>query len=552
MNETLFSKELRILFFYFVILTPFKFNAQVQSTKNDSSENKKTDPWYFKDVTKDSVFGISLTEANQVLTQKKLKGREIVIAVIDTEIDINHEDLKDQIWHNHKEIPDNSMDDDDNGYIDDIDGWNFLGNTNGENIIHSNFEITRIVRKYQEKFEGLNIDQIKVPDTSNFKLYKKAKKAYDDQLKEAKFNYDYVKNIDLKYKTARKELTAYFPDNDFSKEHLDSIKIDTTDSNLKKHYLAVKQMIDYKVTQNQIDQTLSIYKNYLDFYLNLEYDERILLSEDNKKNSNYGNPNVSGNTDKLYHGTLVSGVLAANRNNQLGIKGIYDKIRIMPLCISSNGDEYDQDIALAIRYAVDNGAKVINMSSSKDVSMYKKMVYNALQYAYENDVLFVRSVGNDNLDLDQEQNRCYPEKNKNYDYNKIFISVGGSTEGINKSLKASFSSYGKNSVDIFAPSVNIKTTSINNEYTMDEGNSMAAPIVSGIAALLWGYYPNLSAVEIKDIIMKSGRDYKNSVEIEQQDGTKIQIPFSELSKSGKVVNAYNALLLADKLSKSKN
>ncbi|WP_299314340.1 S8 family serine peptidase [uncultured Aquimarina sp.] len=538
--------------FYFLILASCKFNSQVQNNKNEYTENKKTDPWYFKDIDKDSIFGISLTRANQLLSQKKSIGEEIVIAIIDTEIDIDHEDLKDQIWLNSKEIPGNGIDDDQNGFIDDINGWNFLGNKNGENIVFSNFEITRIVREHQKKFEGLTLDQIKVVDTSSFNMYQRAKKMYDYQLQNAKRTHNYILSMETKYNNAKKALLKYFPDGSFTKDKLENVSIDTVNNNLGAHYLAIKEMIDYNVTQEEIDTQKKTYKNYFDYYLNLEYNERTILQDADSKNIlenlYYGNSNVSGNIDQLYHGTLVSGVLAANTNNKIGINGIYDQIRIMPLCISSNGDEHDKDIALAIRYAVDNGAKVINMSSSKDISMYKNLVYNALQYAYENDVLFVRSVSNDNLDLDLEKNKCYPEKNKNYDYDKIFISVGGSTDGLNKSLKAPFSSYGKNSVDIYAPSVNIKTTSINNEYTIDEGNSMAAPIVSGIAALLWGYYPNLSAVEIKDIIMKSGKDYKNSVEIDQQDGTKILVPFSELSKSGRIVNAYNALLLAEKIS----
>ena len=539
--------------FISIIISLFLLSCSSKFTteKPNGEINLKTNSWYFNDLEKDSIPGISLNKAHQFLNSLKIsKGANVVVAIIDTEIDIKHEDLKNKIWINPHEIPNNQIDDDKNGYIDDINGWNFLGNMNGENVIFSNFETTRIVKKYGPKLSSLKEDKSTGPDHKNMELYRRAKIEYDYQLENSILDYEYILDLDKKYKTAKKALSSYFPEGLYTKEIFYSTIIDTNDNNLGLHYLAIKEMLDYDITQAQIDNQIKSYKNYLDYYLNVDYNERKTVGDnpDDLLDTKYGNPNISGNIQDLYHGTLVAGVLAAERNNGLGIDGIYKNIKLMPLAISSNGDEHDKDIALAIRYAVDNGAKIINMSSSKEFSMHEEWVKEALEYAYNNDVLFIRSVSNSNINIDLEDNYCYPEKDYNYNYPKVFISVAGSTNNL-ENLKASFSSYGKNSVDIFAPAVDINTTAVNNKYINDDGNSLAAPIVSRIAALIKSYYPDYAASKIKEILLKSGTTYQVDVKINQEDGTNKIVPFSELSKSGKVVNAYNALLMAEQLSK---
>ena len=254
------------------------------------------------------------------------------------------------------------------------------------------------------------------------------------------------------------------------------------------------------------------------------------------------------------HGTLTTGVLAASRANNTGAKGITDNIKVMSLCISPYGDEHDKDMALAIRYAVDNGAKIINISSSKEFSLREDWVHDAIKYASDNDVLIVTSAGNSNYNLDEPDTFNYPDDTKE-DGTEVadnFIKVGATTY-LSEEFKRSSSSYGKNSVDVFAPGLKIYTTSSqkNEKYTYSGGTSAATPIVSGVAALVRSYYPKLSASQVKEIILQSGVSYNIDIEIEQEDSTKKSIPFSELSKSGKVVNAYNALLMAAQLSENK-
>ena len=287
--------------------------------------------------------------------------------------------------------------------------------------------------------------------------------------------------------------------------------------------------------------------------LNTDYMDRVITGDNfnDIKDIKYGNNIVSKNLKELYHGILVSGVLSGNRSNDIGIRGISDNIIIMPLAVSANGDELDKDIALAIRYAVDNGADVINMSSGKQYSLNKEWVEEALLYAAEKNVLFVTSAGNNNENLDLEENNYYPNDTyiKDSIVKKSFLMVGASSYDLNHKFTYSNTNYGKINVDIFAPGSRIYTTRPLDDYSFSNGTSMATPIVSGIAALIKSYYPHFSAAEIKDILLKSGTSYHLDVKIYEEDGTTKMIPFSDLSKSGKVVNAYNALLMAEELSK---
>ncbi len=525
-----------------LVLTSFITHAQDATISNDL--------WHHQDLKEDSIPGVSLNKAYKELLKDK-KGQEIIVAVIDTEVDINHEDLKDQIWSNPKEIPNNGIDDDNNGYIDDIHGWNFIGNNKGENVIYANVETTRILRTYKNKFEGKTIEQIDPKDTIAYIDYSRAKERFKVQLKKATEDKEYGENMFKKIQEAKKELVNYFPNEAYTKENLS--KIDTSNTDLKPHIAIMSQLI----AQNTKDEELREYLKLLDapfkYYLNTEYNERSLIDDNpaDISDTNYGNNNVTGNLKELYHGTLVSGVIAATRGNQIGIDGFSNQIQLMPLCISANGDEHDKDIALAIRYAVDNGAKVINMSSGKNFSLHESWVNDALTYAAKKDVLFISAAGNDYLNLDQRNS--YPNDQLFDGLERVnnCMLIGGSSKKINKKLSVSFSNYGKSSVDLFAPGIHITTTARFNKYEKVRGTSYAAPIVSGIAALIRSHYPSISASQVKQILMDSGISYDIKVRLIQEDRTKKMVPFSELSKSGKIVNAYNALLMAEEVAKRK-
>jgi subtilisin family serine protease len=496
--------------------------------------------WHHKDIIKDSIPGISLDRVYQELIKNK-KGNEVIVAVIDTQVDLNHKDLKNAFWINKDEIPNNNIDDDNNGYIDDINGWNFIGNKKGESVFDSNFEYVRVVRKYKDQFE----DSTKVLNSDNYKIYYRAL----NKLKyEIKYNLEdrvFYKKWKIRLSEIKKSLDDYFPKRNYTLKKLQSIK--TENKILKDN---INEMI-YNVKNGYLDNWLINKERSMDryekYFLNIDYNDRELIG-DNPKDINdkyYGYRNVGiAQSQLIYHSTYVTGILIADRNNNIGLKGISDNIRVLPISISSNGDEYDKDIALAIKYAVDNGAQIINMSSSKEFSINQDWVNEALKYAENYNVLFVTSAANSGYDVDK--NIVFPNDFDDEAREMLdnFICVGASTIDVNKRLIASFSNFGKKNVDLFAPGKDIYTTEINNQYKYIDGTSMATPIVSGVAALIWSYYPNLKASEVKEILLESGVSYDIDVEIRGEDGKKKLVPFSSLSKSGKIVNAYNALLYA--------
>ena len=524
--------------------------------------------WNHKDFFKDNIPGISL---NKWYAQNKLQQKlnTIVVAVLDTQIDLNHEDLKDQIWTNSKEIPNNNIDDDRNGYVDDIHGWSYISAKNGSYVVWANFEYVRMVRKWQSIFQNKAESEIPTKDLPNFKEYQRAlkfltkkNKYYSNWLKS--LNYD----ISL-YPLAKDTLKHFFPKENYSIKKLDSLYkiykindktykqrrddndkdlgalIDVFINSLELNQLKFEDILDNK---QQIDSIVN--KN-----LNLNFNDRSTLGDDpDFLDKGYGNGNVSAKIKgiRLFqdHNTNVSGIIAADRNNNLGIKGFSNNIRIMPLHVSCSGDENDKDIANAIRYAVDNGAKVINMSFYKEFSVHKEWVFEALQYAERHQVLVVHISGNEKSNVDEEP--YYPNDTAFDGSPEVcnnFINVGSISKRMDSSFVSAFSNYGKINVDLFAPGEEIYTTSPDNKYVTDSGTSLAAPMVSGTAALIWLYYPKLTVQEVKQIILDSGGSYDIEVLV---PGTKDKkVKFSELSKSGKVLNVFNAMKMAGEMSKKK-
>jgi len=516
------------------------------NVKNKKLSQEQLKSWQHKDIISDSIFGISLDKAYQELIRNK-KGKEIIVAVIDTQVDLNHEDLKNSFWLNKDEIPNNNIDDDNNGYIDDVHGWNFIGNLKGESLPRTNFEYVRVVKKYSDIYNNSMCDSIY---DSKCKTYKKALKIYTYELKRVKHNYLMFTNWQIRYNNTKKVLKPFFPKGNYTLKVLNEIK--TTDTIILKEIKNMRNHINWEQSDEWSKRNTAKEKKYIDYYLNINLNNRQKIVGDNPydiKDTNYGFHNVTKNENQINHSnhsTKVTGIINANRNNGIGIKGISNRIKIMPLVVSTYGDEYDKDIALAIRYAVDNGAQVINMSSSKDFSTNPEWVQNALKYAEKHNVLFINCASNENNNTDVDTTFPNDIDNNGEEIVSNFINVGASTYQVNKYLVAPFSNYGEKNVDIFAPGNDIFTTKINNTYKFVGGTSYSAPIVSGVAALIWSHYPKLKAYEVKEIILESGISYDMDVILPAgyQSEKETLVPFKSLSKSGKIVNAYNALLLA--------
>lgn len=520
--------------------------AKMIAKKGEITE-EELNSWPHADLNTDSIPGMSLDKAYAFLKGKK--GNIVIVGVIDSGIDIEHEDLKDVLWTNQKEIAGNGKDDDKNGYIDDIHGWNFLGGEIGQSIPEQ-LEITRLVKKWTPKFAGKSLNDISTADKVDYEEYIKLKKIIDDKFKNAKKMIAEYAPIQALLVPAYAAIKKELGDKPLDLDNLNSLKLDSQSLEQGKYIFmnVINQGATPDEAMSEIEEIVNHYKNQADAQFNIDFNGRVSGDDPyNIEDKTYGNGNVIGNKTSESHGTHVSGIILANRDNNIGTKGVAHNTQLMAIRAVPDGDEYDKDVALAIRYAVDNGARVVNMSFGKSHSPNAQWIYDAIQYAAEKDVLLVHASGNESHDLDIEDSYPTDAPDKITEVADNVITVGSITRHYTHKLVSDFSNYGKKNVDIFAPGSEIYAPVPNNKYMMNQGTSMAAPEVAGVAALIRSYYPKLSASQVKHILMKSGTGFP-SVVIKPGSETD-RLNFKDLSISGKFVNAYNALKLASEMSK---
>jgi len=527
-----------------VILYTLTIFAQQQTI--DSTENSLNHNWYNKSASIDSIYGAEVEKAyNEILKGKT--STTVIVAVIDGGIDVTHEDLKNNIWVNKNEIPDNGIDDDNNGYIDDIHGWNFIGNAEGENITYENLEVTRIYRSYNKKFENIDSKSLSEEEKVKYDLYKKAESIYTKQKNELLTGQKRIKAIEERYKEAIIKLEWYLDTNVITSAALKEIQ--SEDKVLMKHVNYLLYLYNNGFTEESLKEIKEYTSNEINYYYNPDFKPREIIGDDPKDIiAPYGNNNVYG--PDADHGTFVAGIIAAERNNNIGIDGIAADVKIMGLKVVPNGDERDKDVAKAIRYATDNGARIINMSFGKELSPQKHLVDEAVLYAEKKGVLLIHASGNDGYNIDKIKQ--YPTKNIRENYQASnWITVGASSMYKDFDFAADFTNYGKNMVDIFAPGVDVKSLAPESKYDSGDGTSFSAPVVSGVAALVLSYYPELTNLEIKNIILKSASKYPKTKVYKPGDYSRRRkkIKFEKLSVTSGIVNAYNALQMAEQMSK---
>ena len=520
---------------------------------------KAMQDWFLRDPETDKVQGTSTEKTYATLLQGK-PSRKVRVAVIDSGIDAEHEDLKDIIWTNEGEIVGNGIDDDKNGYVDDIHGWNFLGGKEGS-VNNDTYEVTREYVRLKPLYDSIDEKKINKKNRAEYELWKEVKANYEKELKSNKEQYEqYRQQYDL-YVNALSTLNycdSIVSQNlgvkSVSKSSLSSVST-TNDTVLfaKATLQKVLENVEGDVKVDEFLKELSLYlaelkegvdhfKAAVEYGYNPEFNSRVIVGDnpENPYEKNYGNNDVKGGDAK--HGTHVAGIIGANRKNEIGVKGIADNVQIIAVrVVPPNGDERDKDIANGIIYAVDNGAQIINMSFGKDYSPHKEAVDKAVKYAEQKGVLLVHAAGNESENLDvtsQFPTRYY----KNKKPAKTWMEIGASSWGRDSSLVATFSNYGKKSVDLFAPGVDIYSTTPNNEYEGLQGTSMACPIASGVAALIWSYFPDLTADQVKNILDQSSRKLDGLKVI--KPGTIEDTAFSQLSITGGIVNTYEAVKLA--------
>ena len=523
----------------------FATSVVAQTSKKEAPKG-----WHLMDKEKSGFYGVSIDKAYDFAKSKNLKSKTVIVAVIDSGIDTLHEDLKPILWVNKKEIPNNNIDDDKNGYTDDVHGWNFIGGKDGRNVKENSLEVNRVYHMYKSKYEGktINENELNAADLEEYTMWKKAeKKTMGSQ--EGGADVVIMKKFLANTKKADSTLKVAMGKEIYTGTELDAY---TTKNDAEKK--AKVNLLGLMKGNNQMEATNKEFITGFEDYVSGEerkqeaktkapFDYRGDIVKDNPtdfNDKNYGNKDIMAATS--FHGTHCSGIIGAIRGNGKGVDGVASDLRIMTIRAVPDGDEHDKDVALAIHYAVDNGAQIISMSFGKDFSPRKDWVDDAVKYAESKDVLLVHAAGNDAKDVDTEDN--FPSalfKDGKYRPNN-YITVGASGDPTNGGLTANFSNYGKNEVDVFAPGVQIySSVPGGNTYGNASGTSMACPLVAGIAALTLQYYPNLSAKQLKYVIEKSAIQPDQKV---MKPGSDEKVNLSDLSKTGGIANACEALKLA--------
>jgi len=511
--------------------------------KNQELSEEELKSWSHADLLTDTIPGMSVNRAYEELIRDQ-EGETVIVGVIDSGIDNEHEDLASVMWVNPNEIPGNGIDDDKNGFVDDVYGWNFLGD-----IVEENLEYTRIVRD----FEDLYGDDPSQASQEEKTLYEDAKAEYEKERKQSQTNYNRYLMLLTNLQRGEKNLKTAIGVDQLSIDRVREFETDSTQLMNDKNFMLnimTNAGENLEEVYSQLDNAMEYFQARLDSHFKKDLYARANNLGDDENDFSvtiYGNNQVSGPDPKkedAKHGTHVAGIIAANRTNDKGAKGVAQNVQILSVRAVPDGDEYDKDISLAFRYAVDNGAKVINTSFGKYFSTHPEKVMEAIKYAAEHDVLIVNAAGNEGLDLDEKQ--VYPNDQNPKNTTEIadnFLNVGSITPAYGKAMVSGFSNYGKLNVDIFAPGSQIYASTPLDTYEFLQGTSMASPAVAGVAALIRSYYPKLTAAQVKQVIMDSGLAFEGEV-IVSGDPNKT-MPFSELSVSGKIANLYNALILAD-------
>ncbi len=492
--------------------------------------------WYHLDRVPRSGPGLDTRAAYRNVLQGRPPQDTVQVAVIDSGLDIDHEDLAAKLWTNADEIPGNDVDDDGNGYVDDVHGWNFIGGPDGKNVDQDTYELTRIYVDLQERFAGVDSARVSPDARDRYRRYQDIKRTFQKKRREAR------KRL-AKVGKAQKAVQASV---DVLKSHLgtDSLTQSAVRSvtSSRRDVRRAQQTLQYFYDQDLSPSDLKDYKNQLErqveYNYNPDFNPRPIVGDDyaDKTERRYGNNDAEGPDPG--HGTHVAGIIGATRDNSIGIDGVARGVRLMSVRAVPNGDERDKDVANAIRYAVDNGADVINMSFGKSYSPHKGVVDAAVQYADSMGVLMVHAAGNDGANVDSTDNFPSPYYADGGRAQR-WIEVGASSWEGGEKLAASFSNYGAERVDVFAPGHSIYSTVPDDAYERNDGTSMAAPMVSGLAALIMAHYPSLTATDVRTIILETATPYRNRTVARPGDGE--TVPFGTLSDTGAVVNAHAAL-----------
>lgn len=493
--------------------------------------------WHLLSPEHSGFAGIAAERAYREILADMKPQRKVVVAILDSGTDIVHEDLISNIWKNPEEIAGDDIDNDENGYVDDINGWNFIGGSDGRNVNKDTYEATRLYKKFNELFGTKDTLNLSEDEQKDFELYREVRSIVYKEKEKAEKNLFQLTKIKEALITAKK----YLDIDSLKNVNPKLVAPEETDNDIiQQAKQVIHFFLDNGFTEQDLDNEYEYFFNRLNYYYNPDFNPRSIVGDDysNPEERYYGNNDVVGPHND--HGTHVAGIIGADRSNEIGIKGVADYVELMIVRVVPDGDERDKDVANAIRYAAENGADIINMSFGKGYSPYKRVVDEALQFADQQGVLVIHSAGNSAQNIDST--KSYPSRfYLDGGQASNFLTVGASSYKADSTLAAPFSNYG-NSVDLFAPGVAIYSTYPDNRYELANGTSMAGPVVAGASALLMSYFPSLTTEEVKDILVSTVTEYPGLMVL--KPGTSQTVPFSSLSASGGILNLYEAAKLA--------
>ncbi|WP_339921883.1 S8 family peptidase [uncultured Cyclobacterium sp.] len=535
-----------------VVLSGYGSISAFSATEYLKDSIETPDNWFLLDPIDDGIMGTGAEKAYEKLLLGKSPNAMIVVAVIDSGIDISHEDLQGKIWINEDEIAGNGIDDDKNGYIDDVNGWNFIGGKDGSQVDNDSHELTREYIRLKAKYGDLTKEEVKRKNKEEYAYWERINENFEETKKEAESNFNMYNNMMEGFSNMADIVKKEFDVSDFSEEELEGFHSEeeeiTAAIDMLKQMFGMIRLKDASINTilEELGKAVEHFEVQAKYAYNVDFDPRYIVGDDPEdyKDKDYGNNDPTGPDPS--HGTHVAGIIAANRGNDLGIDGIADHVMIMAIRAVPNGDERDKDIANAIRYAVDNGANIINMSFGKSYSPGKKYVDKAVKYAERKGVLLIHAAGNSSKEVTPKNN--YPNRwFAKRGTSDVWIEVGASGPKGDVNLAATFSNFSKEAVDLFAPGVDIYSTVPGSKYENNSGTSMAAPTVSGVAALLLAYYPELKPEEVRTILKNSV--YKVGDDQVNLPGQEKTVPFGDLSQTGGIVNAYQAIQMAESMAK---
>jgi len=485
--------------------------------------------WHRLDFDKDGIYGTGVDRALTELLAGRRPTRRVVVAVIDGGVDTSHAQIAPVLWRNAQEIAGNGVDDDRNGFVDDVRGWSMIPALPGDTGRYDTMELTRLYAACRGLPAGRGIARPADEKCANLS------RDFSRSSGEFAQMHGQLTAIRGMFVSVTAQLRKALATDTLTKAKVGTFTpANPQDANAKSMWLRLAGAGIDSAALVEAEGQLAGSK----FQLDTLFDPR-----DRPHDAN-GSADVQG--PDAMHGTHVAGIIGAVASADSPARGLASSVAIMTLRAVPDGDERDPDVARAIRYAVDNGAQVINMSFGKGYSPGKPAVDSAVRYAAARGVLLIHAAGNDGANNDSVPS--FPSRRlATGDESPLWLEIGASSWKVGKDLPAEFSNYGRGSVDLFAPGVDITSTVPGGKTAEESGTSMAAPVVTGVAALLLSYFPSLTPEQVRGILIETARPLRDLEVATPGSGDKVK--FGTLSRAGGVLDAYAAVRRALEVTK---